>query len=508
MEEISRMHIAFDMLIVEYESHEILYFFRLLVDALTTTYHAYTYTIITSRPKEYDRHEKRTNVCIYPVVVSSRQGLLMQHQLLLTQALRRIKPDLLHVHGCIAPVGWQGTYILMAYRQSFFADKRKTTHKFASFHRRLLSESLQQSRFIIALSQEVQQLLVEDWSIEPRIIRSVATCDEKKVLIRVGQVYAEIQAKSGPLSKVAADSEHMPFDTIPSVSVIIPVTRLEKAMQVLNSLCKQVYVGDVEIIVVGTCAQQLGRCFPVHPITLDQQVSPACARNIGARGAGGTFLLFIDDDMIVSENWIAQNVAILQEHRTGTVGVRMPGKQALFFARCADFTNYGYYQHHSTHDQATGGGSMGIARSLFFEVGGFDETLSVGEDIDLCYRVQQREYRTRYCPGIVAIHDHHYLTFRQLLYYNYQHGYHTDLAQKLRYQKGIKSRMLMLVCSLPVFLFFFPLVALVSTLSIIALNIRRNFSVLVYGPFIFAGKCVYEYGILLHMFNGKKEEKV
>ncbi len=504
------MHIAFDMLIVEYESHEILYFLRLLVDVLTTTYYTYTYTIITSCPKAYDQQRRKTNVCIYPVVISSRQGLLIQHQLLLARALRKIKPDLLHTQSCIAPVGWQGAYILMASYQPFLPAELMRGQVSALLYRHLLRESLRRARFIIALSQEIQQVLVEDWSVEQRIIRAVVTNDEEKILARIGQIYAEIQAAQlhSPLPDIATDSLHIPFDTIPSVSVVMPTTRPQKATQALHALCKQAYVGSIEIIVVGLYATQLCHNFPIHAIDLDQQVPPGRARNLGAHHASGKFLLFIDDDMIMDENWVVQNVTILQEPHTGTVGARMPGKHTTFFARCADFTNYGHYQHPYAYDQATGSGSMGIARSLFVQLGGFDENLYAGEDIDLCYRVQQQGYRTRYSPAIVVLHDHNYLTLRRLLSYNYQHGCRTDLARKLHYRRNLKNRMLVLVRLPYVFLLIFPFIAFVSALHIIVLNMRSHPRVLFYAPFIFLGKLAYEYGILVQLLAAKRGKKI
>jgi GT2 family glycosyltransferase len=207
--------------------------------------------------------------------------------------------------------------------------------------------------------------------------------------------------------------------------------------------------------------------------------------------------------MIVSESWIARNVLVLQEIGTGTVGVRMPGTWTTYFARCADFTNYGHYQHKHTTDQVTGSGSMGIARSLFMQLGGFDESLDVGEDIDLCARVRHLGYRTRYCPEIVAVHDHQYVTLRHLLSYNYQHGRRTDLRYKIRRQRDLKNRLLALVCSPGVFLLIFPFIALAATLHIVILNISESGNILVYAPCIFLGKLVYEYGILVRLFEEK-----
>jgi hypothetical protein len=279
------MHIAFDMLIVEYELQEILFSIRLLVHIITTIYRTYTYTIITSCPKEYEQYRRMTNVSIYPVKVSSRYHMLIQHQLLLTHALRRIKPDMLHVFGCVAPIGWQGAYILMVYHQALLVNEHLFVQLAKFFQRRLLRESLQRARFVIACSQEIQRALVEDWGLEKQAIRAVANYDQQKIITRIGQVYAEMQAMLFTSSSSATDISYHQYDALPSVSVIMPMTRLEKARQALQALSRQIYAGDIEIIVVGVCAQRLCQEFALCSIELDSQISAGQARNIGAKRA-------------------------------------------------------------------------------------------------------------------------------------------------------------------------------------------------------------------------------
>lgn len=295
----------------------------------------------------------------------------------------------------------------------------------------------------------------------------------------------------------------------PSVSVIIPASRLEAAERTLKALSLQCYGGRLEIIMVGLPARQLAQRWPIRAFHTEVVSLPGKARNLGAAKATGKILLFLDDDMLVNVNWIEQNVHALQQERVGAVGARMPGKDQTFYARCADFTNYGHYQHTSTREELLGAGSIGIWRALFVELGGFNEELRAGEDVELCQRIQRRGYRTLYQPEIVAIHDHHYDTLSKLLHYNYSHGFQSGLATKMGPgDRGLRGRIIDSIVRHPfLFLLLLPLIALLGTIRIVDLNVRDSQRVLLYSPYIFLGKLAYQAGVFVYLINGRKSTR-
>ncbi len=296
-------------------------------------------------------------------------------------------------------------------------------------------------------------------------------------------------------------------DLYPSVSVIIPASRLEAAERTLRALSLQCYGGRLEIIMVGIPAGQLAQHWPIRAVHPEAIYLPGKARNLGAAEAIGKILLFLDDDMLVAIDWVEQNVRALQQERVGAVGARMPGKAQTFYARCADFTNYGHYQHTSVREELLGTGSMGVWRALFVGLGGFDEELRSGEDVELCQRIQRRGYRTLYQPEIVVIHDHQYDTLRKLLHYNYSHGFQSGLATKMSLDKerGIRARIIGSLIQLPfLFLLLLPLIALLGTIRIVDLNRRDSKRVLLYSPYIFLGKLAYQSGAFVYLLIGKK----
>jgi glycosyltransferase involved in cell wall biosynthesis len=290
-------------------------------------------------------------------------------------------------------------------------------------------------------------------------------------------------------------------ETHPRVSVIMPASRVEVASQALESLSRQHYPGEMETIVVGPCADELARRWPIMPINTDLMPCGK-ARNLGTAHASGDVLLFLDDDVVVREDWVEQNVRALRQPKVGVVGARMPGKSHSFFARCTDFTNYGYYQHGWAMDGPVAGASMGVHQDVFHAVGGFDEAMRRGEDedIDFCYRVQKQGYRTVYRPDIVVIHDHRRNTFSTLLRYNCSLGLARGLKTKIRHRDiGLKNQLLFSVRFPIVFLLLLPFIALAATLRIIFTNVADHKDILLYAPFIFFGRLAFEFGIFCNL---------
>ncbi len=148
-----------------------------------------------------------------------------------------------------------------------------------------------------------------------------------------------------------------------------------------------------------------------------------------------------------------------------------------------------------------------MRRELFEALGGFDEGLQAGEDIELSYRIQQRGYRTLYRPEIVVLHDHRRTSLCALLRHSYVQGLQSGLAIKVAYrEREAKNRLLASVRYPPLFLLLAPLIALAATARIVALNVGSEWRVLLYAPFVYLGKLCYEFGIFRTLLQEKQIE--
>ncbi|GLV54557.1 hypothetical protein KDH_14040 [Dictyobacter sp. S3.2.2.5] len=205
-----------------------------------------------------------------------------------------------------------------------------------------------------------------------------------------------------------------------SVSVIIPYSRADLIETVLEKLSQQTYPADLtEIIIVGQPGKTVEEQWSTHTVNAASNMYPGQKRNQGARIARGDYLLFLDNDCEPAPDWIAQNVLELQNPQIGAVGGQIKGKSNAFFARCLDFSSFAFCQNSQRSEMQLCSASLGVRRQIYKEVGGFNETLRVCEDIDFCYRLVQLGYRTVYQPAIKVKHNHRRDSFKVLMAYSY-----------------------------------------------------------------------------------------
>src|SRR3954453_23447533 len=98
------------------------------------------------------------------------------------------------------------------------------------------------------------------------------------------------------------------------ISIVIPNLHSPLIGKVIQALASQTARGSIhEVIVVG---QDRYDQIPadVRFIPTPQPISPAAARNLGARLAGGEYLLFLDADCVAAPDLVEQ---LLKCHRQG-----------------------------------------------------------------------------------------------------------------------------------------------------------------------------------------------
>jgi GT2 family glycosyltransferase len=148
----------------------------------------------------------------------------------------------------------------------------------------------------------------------------------------------------------------------------------------------------------------------VMVLRLPKNSGPAAARNHGASYARGGILFFVDADVIVAENAAAKVVKNFEQE---------PGLAAVFGSYDARpratglVSQYRNLLHHFVHQNGNPeastfwAGCGAIRRSVFMELGGFDEKRFRGpaiEDIELGYRVRQKGYRILLDKTLQATH--------------------------------------------------------------------------------------------------------
>jgi len=195
------------------------------------------------------------------------------------------------------------------------------------------------------------------------------------------------------------------------VSVVIPTyNRLEFLKQAIDSLLNQSHPPD-EIIVVddgssdGT-KEYLKKISKKYKIIkyyyFTKNCGPSKARNLGIKNATGDIICFFDDDQIAHKNWIKEIVKTFKENRDiGGVGGKLielePNNMVEKYLKLNFNINY-------SRDLPYLGGNIAFLRHVLLKVGGFDDRLKTGEDVDLSFRIYLRNYKIIYNDNMIVYH--------------------------------------------------------------------------------------------------------
>lgn len=152
-----------------------------------------------------------------------------------------------------------------------------------------------------------------------------------------------------------------------------------------------------------------------HVIRLDDNVGPAGARNAGLASVTTPFVVFVDADVLVPSHtldWLDPLLAHFNDQRVAAVAPRVvsrPGPRLIDRyeqiaspldlgaepARVAPGTRIAYVP-----------AAVLVCRTdVLRDLGGFDQSLRTGEDVDLVWRLHAAGHRVRYEPSVQLHHQ-------------------------------------------------------------------------------------------------------
>jgi GT2 family glycosyltransferase len=209
------------------------------------------------------------------------------------------------------------------------------------------------------------------------------------------------------------------------LSVVIPTRdRPQRLLETLQALAASAHAGPAwEALVVddggapaGTeSAMRWARDAQAPVRFLRQQTrGPAAARNLGARGARGRVLVFLDDDMVVGPEFLARHLRAVDANPGCWILGRITHPEALRATPFGRYRHARWEEFHEAHApsglQPTGGisaANLALPASDFARLGGFDEGFALAgcEDRELALRARDAGLRVLYDPGNVALHQ-------------------------------------------------------------------------------------------------------
>jgi mycofactocin system glycosyltransferase len=195
--------------------------------------------------------------------------------------------------------------------------------------------------------------------------------------------------------------------TVEDVAVVVPVHDRRDGLHA--TLAAIGAVGDVVVVDDGSRTP-----IPEATIRHDAPHGPAGARNAGWRAASSALVAFVDADVVPDAGWLAPLLAHFDDPRVGAVAPRIVADVRDVRPRWVA----AYERVRSPLDLGADPSpvrpkakvpyvptaALVVRRTALEQLHGFDESMRVGEDVDVVWRLHEAGWRVRYEPRSVVHH--------------------------------------------------------------------------------------------------------
>ena len=200
------------------------------------------------------------------------------------------------------------------------------------------------------------------------------------------------------------------------VTVVIPVRDNASGVQRLVATLRGmrvIVVDDGSAIPVQQADLATMHC-DVRVLRHPRSKGPAAARNTGLAECTTDFVGFLDSDVVPRRGWLEALLGHFCDPAVALVaprivGLRQPDNLVARYEAVRSSLDLGLREApvvpYGTVSYVPSAAII-CRRAVLKEVGGFDETLKSGEDVDLCWRFIEAGARLRYEPIALVAHDH------------------------------------------------------------------------------------------------------
>ena len=207
---------------------------------------------------------------------------------------------------------------------------------------------------------------------------------------------------------------NIPFaadDSWPFISVVICSCNGARTLRQSLEALRRVHYPKFETIVVDDGSMDATAAIAgEYDVRLIRQTNRGLsfARNIGWQAATGEIVAYLDDDAAPDSHWLHYLAsAFMVEPWAGVGGPNIAFPQDNFIAQCVDHAP-GNPTHVLLTDREAEhlpGCNMAFRRSCLEAIGGFDPQFRIaGDDVDLCWRLQERGWKLGFHPGAMVWH--------------------------------------------------------------------------------------------------------
>jgi len=231
---------------------------------------------------------------------------------------------------------------------------------------------------------------------------------------------------------------YFPLPRYPKFSVVVASYNGERTLKVCLDSLQRLNYPNYEVILVDDgstdATPQIASAYPaVRYFRHQTNLGLSVARDTGISAAEGEIVAFTDADCRADEDWLHYLAGAFGDGEFAGVGGPnlLPPDDSVVAA--AVMVSPGGPAHVMLTDRQAEhipGCNMAFKRDALVEVGGFDPIFRrAGDDVDLCWRMQQAGYKIGFCPAAFVWH---YRRSTVQAYLKQQRGYGEAEAMLVR----------------------------------------------------------------------------
>jgi len=218
----------------------------------------------------------------------------------------------------------------------------------------------------------------------------------------------------------------------PLVSILIPNKDQKDTLdQCLKSIEARTDYENYEIIIIenNSTEQETFEYYKqiknpkIRVIEWKDEFNYSAINNFGVRHAKGEYLLFLNNDIeVINSDWLGEMLSNCQREEVGAVGAKLyyPDNTvqhagvivgiggvagSVFVGLKRGYTGYMHRASIQQNLSAVTAACMMVKKSVFEEVGGFEEELKVAfNDIDFCLKIREKGHLIVYDPYVELYH--------------------------------------------------------------------------------------------------------
>ncbi len=157
-------------------------------------------------------------------------------------------------------------------------------------------------------------------------------------------------------------------------------------------------------------------------LLIDASKTIAGLRNLGASHAKGQILVFLDADVMITEQWV-ENIFKASERIDNVDGAMITG------SRCGISNTSGWIEKYwflpMCYDKEVNyinSGHLIVEKTYFDKLGGFNANMITGEDYEICLRAKEKGYIIENDPELYVIHEGYPKTISNFIKREIWHG--------------------------------------------------------------------------------------